>query len=133
MFSANNSTPNFTNGGSNPMNLSDLANIEFGSKILQDQKIITGIEAGIGFLLVDKNKLRFSINGGLNYQKVISNTIQTSLIPYQGDLTNYGIFSAAYEKNHFGYFNSLTALTRLSSKLWIGSTLEELNFDIENT
>lgn len=121
--SENNSSFDFTNGGPS-FNLTDFANIEIGNKVLQDETSLTGIEAGIGYKLIDKSNWSIFLNGGLNYQKLISKTVETSVIPGQGDMTNLGVFSSSYNKNHIGYFAGIVTLARLAPKIWIGPEIK---------
>lgn len=121
--SENNSSYDFNNGGPS-FNLSDFANLEIGNKVLQDETILTGLEAGIGYKLIDKNNWRLFLNSGLNYQKLISKTVETSVIPGQGDMTSFWVFSSSYNKNHLGYYISTAALAKLAPKIWIGPEIK---------
>jgi hypothetical protein len=118
-FSKNQSLYKFKQGGPTT-NVIDDINLEFGSKMLFDQRIAVGLESGIGYLLINKSKWKFIIGSGLSYQKLISNSIKTSVVPYQMDMTNFGLYASTYDKNHLGYFGSLTNLIKVSSRIWLG-------------
>jgi len=117
--SENNSSLKFNNGGPS-FDLSDFANLEFGNKVLQDETLITGIETGITFKLIDKNFWRLNLSSGLNFQKLISKTVETSVLPGQSDMTSFGVFSSSYNKNHFGYYTGTSAIFRILPKMWVG-------------
>ena len=122
-LSENNSTSEFSNGGPT-INLIDYMTPEVGSVVLQDETSLTGIEGGIGYKILEKERLRLFLNIGINYQKLVSNRIETSVIPEQEDLTNFGIYSSSYNRNHFGYFASTHALIRITPKIWVGPEIK---------
>lgn len=122
-LSDNNSISDFSNGGPT-INLIDYVTPEVGSVVLQDETTLTGIEGGIGYKILEKERLRLFLNIGINYQKLVSNRIETSVIPEQEDMTNFGIYSASYNRNHFGYFASSHLLTRITPKIWVGPEIK---------
>ncbi|MCH7398795.1 hypothetical protein MM236_12395 [Belliella sp. DSM 107340] len=117
------SMPNFNSGGPT-IDLSEFIDNQVGSKSLLNHTIITGLEAGLGYKVLDKNRVKLILSTGFNFQRLIYNEIQTAVIPDQSNMTNFGIYSFSYNKNHLGYHGGITGLAKLTQRIWIGPEIK---------
>lgn len=121
--SENKSTGNFNSGGGGSIDLSEVIDSHIEGKSFLNHAIITGLEAGLGYKVLNKNKVKLILSTGLSYQRLIYNEIQY-LRRVSGDITNFGIYLSSYNKNHLGYYGGITGLVKLIQGIWIGPEIK---------
>lgn len=97
-------------------------------KSLNEQTMHTGIDMGPGYKLIATEKWKLVMAIGVNYSKVIFNQMVIKEVPNSFnpiDSSNeFGLYAQSYNKNRFGYYGSLSAIRKLSNKIYIGPEIK---------